>query len=545
MRLTFRQGIARYQTDIYATPTFLQRSGDFVDLIVSPDPTIVVFAHKNATYVIEETKTVQKAWGPFTGQGTRYLYWDINMLDASVTRGYTLFPQVVSAKAPNNPSNDQHWFDSENHQMKVWNGSKWIDKVRVFAATFSSQAIINPFPLGTQAGEKGVFEGGNLVLDSYSKPLRQSDGTFVTSATELSIINASTKKVKFEAEIVSGMASENVPKFSFVQGQRGKQFRLARSDDWRTRIIGLATEDLYTSEIGNIETNGLVRNEQWDWPAESVGRPVFCGPTGEVSLTPPTTGVLQVVGYVYDQDSIFLNIQNVTILSDLTPSAPVAPTGDAPTATFTSTPSEGTAPLTVQFKSTALHGPRTWEWDFMNNGTVNSTQENPSFTFKDAGRYTVRFKVGNEFGENQVVKTSAVVVLPPSEKGSNTNLNIQLGGALQVSRNEDFPVTIMAANSGLQAATRVLRTVIFDDVNGEPVNILSRPQGSLLVRAGDTMILTLPLINNFNPGQSATATFTVKAPNRNGVISMRAGIVSPEVDSSLGDNISVLSVRIK
>lgn len=547
MRLTFRQGIARYQTDIYATPTFLQKSsqnGEFVDLIVSPDPTVVIFAHKNATYVIEETKTVLNAWGPFPGQGTRYLYWDINLLDASVTRGYTLLPQIVAAQAPINPTVDQHWFDSVNHQMKVWNGNKWVDKVRVFAATFSSQAIIKPFPLGTQAGENGTFDGGNLILDSYNKPLRQSDGTFLTSATELSIINASTKKVKFESEIITGMATENLPKFSFVQAEKDRKFKLARSVDWRSRVIGLVREDMYTSEVGNIETSGLVRNEQWNWPADKIGRPVFCGPTGEVTTVPPTTGVLQVLGYVYDRDSIFLNIQHVTILSEITPDRPPTPTGNAPVASFIATPTEGVAPLSVQFKNTSRYA-KAWEWDFGNNGTVDSTKESPSYVYSSPGTYTVRLKVKNEYGEDQTIQSGIVTVNPAPIKGVNTNLNIQLSSALQVNRNDEFPMTVTVANGGYQGATKVLRTIIFDDIGSEPVTIFAKPAGSTTTRSGSTTVLTLPIITSLGSGQNVAATVTIKAPNKTGTLNVRAGVISPEPDSTLSDNVATLTVRIK
>ena len=93
MRLSFRHGIIRCQTDYTGTPTFLRKSslgGEFIDLIVSPDPTIISIAHQGANYLIEETKTVTHAWGPFAPHGiTQYLYWDISFLDGSLTRSFT------------------------------------------------------------------------------------------------------------------------------------------------------------------------------------------------------------------------------------------------------------------------------------------------------------------------------------------------------------------------------------------------------------------------------------------------------------------------
>ncbi|WP_407308416.1 hypothetical protein [Acinetobacter sp.] len=322
MHFTFRQGIARYQTDISATPSFLQKSsqsGDFIDLVVSPDPTIVVFAHKGSTYVLEESRTVSRAWGPFSGNSTCYLYWDISLLDATVTRGFTTLPQIVSSIPPSNPATDQHWFDTNAHQMKVWNNGKWSDKIRVFAAKYSSQAIIQGFPIGTQAGENGSFEGGSILRDSFGKPLRQSDGTFLTTVSSISVVNTPTQPIKLAAEILIGMAEENIPKFSLVQ-TKSKALSLAKSIDHNSRVIGIVTEDLYRNEVGNVQTFGIVRNDQWNWATKNFGKPIFCGPTGEISLSAPTVGVSQVVGYIYDVNSIFINIQPAIILDEVSSS---------------------------------------------------------------------------------------------------------------------------------------------------------------------------------------------------------------------------------
>jgi hypothetical protein len=176
VKLNFRQGIARYQTDVLATPTFLQKSagaGNFIDLLVSPDPTVIVFAHRSANYIVEETRSVANAWGPFSGSNTVYLYWDINLVTGEISRGTTLLPPIYSGSAPSTPGSDQHWFDTNETVMRVWNGTKWVEKIRCFAAYLSSGTIIRPYALGTQAGIHEECEGGNLVLDAYNKPLRR------------------------------------------------------------------------------------------------------------------------------------------------------------------------------------------------------------------------------------------------------------------------------------------------------------------------------------------------------------------------------------
>lgn len=550
MKLTFSQGLARYQTDVYATPTFLQKSsqtGEFIDLIVSPDPTIIIFAHKNAAYVVEETKTVTHAWGPFPQAGTKYLYWDINLLDASITRGFTLFPQIISAVAPQNPSVDQHWFDTSQSQLKVWNGSKWIEKVRVFAASYSSSAVIQPMPLGTQANLIGHFEAGNLVLDAYNKPLRQSDGTFVTSATELSIINAAAKKVKFEAEIISGMADEYIPKFSLVQMQPNRRLILARSDDWRSRIAGLVNEDLYDSEVGNVTTDGLIRNEQWHWPVDSIGRPIFCGLTGQVTLTPPTAGVNQIAGYVFDTDSIYLNIQSVTILDDIVHEVVAAPAtpNPPPIADFYAQPLVGSAPLSVTFTNQSLHNPTGFDWDFKGDGSAKASTQHAIYTYTQPGNYTVKLKVSSPFGEDWEIKTGYITVNSSIPSGLYTNLGIQLNGPLQVARGENFVLTAVVSNDGHRNATNVRRTITIEDEGNDSPAIVGLPTGATTQAVGKAIAVSLPMLPLATGGNVAVS-ITINAPlSHAGTIKITGVVTSPEQDVTLSDNVTTLSIKVK
>jgi hypothetical protein len=97
----------------------------------------------------------------------------------------------------------------------------WVEKIRLFACTYSSSAIIVPMPKGSQAGLVGSFSAGNIVLDTLNMPLRQSDGRFVTSADALNVVNRGTTTVKMEGEVISGMANEYIPAFSAVQLRRG------------------------------------------------------------------------------------------------------------------------------------------------------------------------------------------------------------------------------------------------------------------------------------------------------------------------------------
>ncbi len=102
---------------------------------------------------------------------------------------------------------------------------------------------------------------------------------------------------------------------------------------------------------------------------------------------------------------------------------------DSPvTADFTADVTGGQAPLTVQFTdlSTSINGPITsWEWDFNNDGTVDSYDENPGWTYTDNGTYTVKLTVSDgtetdsETKQDFISVNSGVFVWEGEANGAN------------------------------------------------------------------------------------------------------------------------------
>jgi trimeric autotransporter adhesin len=84
--------------------------------------------------------------------------------------------------------------------------------------------------------------------------------------------------------------------------------------------------------------------------------------------------------------------------------------GTAPTAAFSASPTSGTAPLSVQFTDTSSGGPMSWEWDFQNDGTTDSTQQNPSFVYTSPGTYSVKLTVSNTSGPDTMTKADYITV---------------------------------------------------------------------------------------------------------------------------------------
>jgi len=65
-------------------------------------------------------------------------------------------------------------------------------------------------------------------------------------------------------------------------------------------------------------------------------------------------------------------------------------------ANFTASSTSGNVPLTVQFTDTSTGSVSSYAWDFDNDGTVDSTDQNPVHTYTSAGTYTVNLTVSNK-----------------------------------------------------------------------------------------------------------------------------------------------------
>ena len=324
MNLQFRQGIVRHQSSLNG-PAWLQKTslaGTSIDLRADQEPTIVTFAHAGSNYLIEETSTVIGAWGgasvgssngPLPAGQTVYLYWDIDLGSGALTRGWTNIPWIFTTAEPLYPVNDLHWFDLNRNTMRVYRKrgnapGYWQDRIRVFAGTYFNNSVLVPNSTGSQVGLTVPCAAGNLMLGTNNVPLKQSDGTFVTSTSNLIINKTSGQNVQFDAALVFAQAVEEIPAFYLVKYLAGKTVGLASSNDMHLSVAGISIDALYEQEVGQVISNGRVRNDQWEFTFDQIGKPIFCGPSGQLMLTPPPVGVVQQVGTVYDIDEVFINI---------------------------------------------------------------------------------------------------------------------------------------------------------------------------------------------------------------------------------------------
>jgi hypothetical protein len=83
---------------------------------------------------------------------------------------------------------------------------------------------------------------------------------------------------------------------------------------------------------------------------------------------------------------------------------PIAIGPDPHFADFEATPTSGSAPLTVQFTDLSGGDPNWilgWEWDFDDDGEIDSYEQHPEYTYQDTGLYSVRLHIltGGGIGE--------------------------------------------------------------------------------------------------------------------------------------------------
>jgi PKD repeat protein len=80
---------------------------------------------------------------------------------------------------------------------------------------------------------------------------------------------------------------------------------------------------------------------------------------------------------------------------------------------FTATPTEGCAPLVVQFSDSSTGNPTQWEWN-LGNGT-SSVLQNPSVAYFNPGTYTVSLVIKNSYGTDSITKVQYITVYSSPE----------------------------------------------------------------------------------------------------------------------------------
>ncbi len=88
-------------------------------------------------------------------------------------------------------------------------------------------------------------------------------------------------------------------------------------------------------------------------------------------------------------------------------------------ANFSSSLTEGEAPFTSQFSNYSVGEIESYEWDFDNDGTIDSYEQNPEFTYQDTGYYSVKLIIHDQDCTDEFLREDFIHVT--DESGINNN----------------------------------------------------------------------------------------------------------------------------
>lgn len=319
MQISFRQGI------LQAPLNFLVFSNGHVSLQL-PTNTNLTFtlADGNSNYLFIESHSVSNAWvGPFVATVDYWLYWDINTTTGVKTYGATTHTPIEGNTAPLSPVVDQHWFDTVHNVTKVWNGTSWVRKLRLFAAKltgnsfFTSQSINSPVFTGTQVGSLNIAShAGYLVYDPINNhPFRKADDTFYTTDDTSFTGITSSSQVKLSGTLVEARASVNLSAYTIVRFSDFGTIGPATNFLIDNGTYGIIETGVVQDAYVNVVMEGLVTNPAWDWTSAGVNAPLYVNGSGALTTVIPTTPII--VATVIDAHTIllrpstlFINTQN-------------------------------------------------------------------------------------------------------------------------------------------------------------------------------------------------------------------------------------------
>ncbi|AAM07629.1 leucine-rich repeat protein [Methanosarcina acetivorans] len=288
-----------------------------------------------------------------------------------------------------------------------------------------------------------------------------------------------------------------------------------------------------TSGIGPMIVNftdqstGIVSSYAWDFDSDGTVDSTEQNP----SYTYISAGTFTVNLTVANANGTDSEVKTdyITVSEPSTPAEPVA--------AFTADVTSGTAPLTVNFTDQSSGTPTAWAWDFDNDGNVDSSEQNPGYTYNAAGNYTVNLTVENAAGTDFELKSDYIEVSEAS--GSTVTLYFDPESS-SVSENEFTEINILASNFPAGLSGYNLTVAIDDPAVAEIVDI-EYPTWALITQnstlPGSSIYMkTVDLEDAVQEGAAnvVLATLTVSGKEK-GSANLSIGVKRLEEDS--GDSI--------
>lgn len=331
MRLPFRQGIVDAQKNGLGNPQFILPSSTagYLQLSATLSPTTFTAAHGSSDYLFTFNQNVDPAWGPVVPGVNNHLYWDINVQTAAVTFGITTLEPVAALHAPSTPELDQHWFDLGTTTMKVWNGSKWQTKIRVFAGTIPNGNLSSnqlswcnqlyvPWVLASQLQVES--NPGYILTNIFGQPLYLSGTSFEFLTVQTPVRVATTVGTSGVLSQPANTtfpvkAAENIPAMSLVYFNGENTIGLASGNPAISPPklpIGIVQHELMAGEMGMLHQSGEISFDGWDW-SQHIGKPLYCGDYGTIVTYRPNGLLAYRIGFVKNRNTILFQVDAETL----------------------------------------------------------------------------------------------------------------------------------------------------------------------------------------------------------------------------------------
>ena len=171
----------------------------------------------------------------------------------------------------------------------------------------------------------------------------------------------------------------------------------------------------------------------------------------------------------------------------------------APTAAFSANTISGVAPLTIQFTDTSSNGPTSWTWDFNNDGTVDSTAQNATWTYTSAGTYTVNLTVTNSAGSDSEIKNAYISVIEATVPLDALFISDTIPSTMVEGQSYEVSVTVQNIGTSTWYEADQFRLGGLNDFAGDAA-LFAYPRANL--SPGASVV----------PGANAVFNFTMTAP---------------------------------
>lgn len=322
MNISFTQGVVRGEANL-GTPVYLTKAGANVHIFTSSEPVLAVVAHKTKNYLITEPVSVNNAWAGIPPGGA-WMYWDINMATGVVTRGFTIHaPAFGSSLPPSSLNTDQHYFNTSSKRHYVWNGSAWIEVLRVFAGSVSALGVMTISAFASQVGLNTAVTAGYIIYGLNNQAIIDPlDSTFINTGSGFLLAGGPKAfPITLDNELNYVLAGESIPAASLVA--IGPLGTIILADNTTEKFsTGLVLEPVITGQSARIHMAGYIVSGDFAFSSGDVGTVLWLTTAGGMSIVRPVTTKAQSVGIIVSETSMLLNLS-----IDTPTTGPTGPTG--------------------------------------------------------------------------------------------------------------------------------------------------------------------------------------------------------------------------